>query len=148
MNLSELKSALEQVNSISILLPDGQKVPAHFHLTEAGLLTRHFIDCGGTERIERKINLQLWVANDFDHRLSPIKLKGILSLAEKKIGLGDLPVEVEYQQETVGKYLLSFDGKNFVLESTITDCLAKDKCAVEEQETISSEQCQPGGGCC
>lgn len=144
MNLSALKEALDKVENISIKLPDGSFVPAHFHLTEAGLITRHFIDCGGVERIERKINLQLWVADDYEHRLSPMKCKGILRMAERKIGFPDLLVEIEYQKETVGKYQLDFDGQFFLLKGTITDCLAKDKCGVPTQKT----ECTPNSGCC
>lgn len=144
MNLQELKSALEKVQNLEIKLPNGTYVPPHFHLTEAGLITRHFIDCGGTERIERKINLQLWVANDFEHRLTPLKFKGILALAERKIGFANLPVEIEYQQDTVGKFDIAFDGQSFELKNTLTDCLAKDKCNIPAAET----QCAPGGDCC
>jgi hypothetical protein len=56
-------------------LPDASRVPEHFHITEIGRIQRHFVDCGGTERMENRINFQLWVANDYDHRLSPEKLK-------------------------------------------------------------------------
>jgi len=148
MNLEALKSALDQVKQLVIKTEDGEHIPLHFHLTEAGLITRHFIDCGGTVRIERKINLQLWVADDIDHRLSPLKLRSILSMAEKKIGFGNLHVEVEYQQNTINKYQLDFNGEQFILVSTMTDCLAKDKCGVEEKVLQENTQCTPGGGCC
>jgi hypothetical protein len=148
MNLEELKAALGQVDQLTIKTIEGNIIPKHFHLTEAGLITRHFIDCGGTERVEKKINLQLWVADDTDHRLTPIKLKGILNMAAKKIGFTNLPIEVEYQQQTINKYALSFDGESFHLTSTMTECLAKDKCGVEEKVMQQEPQCTPGGGCC
>ena len=147
MKLEALKSALKQLNEIQIKTPDGETIPAHFHLTEAGLLTRHFIDCGGTERILKSINLQLWVADDLEHRLSPMKLNGILGMAEKKLGLTNLTVEVEYQQNTIQKYHLDFDGAVFHLVPTQTDCLAKDKCGIEEAPA-AEKSCTPGGGCC
>ena len=60
-------------------------VPAHFHITEVGNIMRNFIDCGGVQRQENKINLQLWVDSDTDHRLKPTNLLNILQLAEKTV---------------------------------------------------------------
>ena len=69
MTLNELKAALKGLPDLKFILPNGQFIPAHFHITEVGLNTRHFIDCGGTERIEKKVNLQLWVEDaDKEHR--------------------------------------------------------------------------------
>jgi hypothetical protein len=39
-------------------------VPEHFHVTEVGVVTKDFIDCGGTVRHEKVANFQLWDAND------------------------------------------------------------------------------------
>lgn len=54
MKLSEVKQALLSIESLTFLLPEGVQVPAHFHVTEVGMITRHFIDCGGKERLEKK----------------------------------------------------------------------------------------------
>lgn len=54
MKLSEVKQALTNLESVTFVLPDGTQVPAHFHVTEVGANTRHFIDCGGQERLEKK----------------------------------------------------------------------------------------------
>jgi len=35
------------------MLENGTMVPEHFHVTEVGVVTKHFIDCGGTVRNER-----------------------------------------------------------------------------------------------
>ena len=115
MKLSEVKSALEDLQDVNFQIPSGELVPAHFHVTEVGEVTKHFIDCGGTVRHEKVANFQLWEANDYDHRLKPQKLKNIISLSERTLGLGDLEVEVEYQSSTIGKYDLDFDGQNFLL---------------------------------
>ena len=48
MTLAEIKSALQTLETISFKLPDGSLVPSHFHVTEVGKVTKHFIDCGGT----------------------------------------------------------------------------------------------------
>ena len=41
-------------------LPNGNKVSNHFHVTEVGEITKHFIDCGGKERVEKVVNFQLF----------------------------------------------------------------------------------------
>lgn len=158
MKLSELETVLKDLQSITIFKPDGGFVPQHFHVTEIGLIDKKYIDCGGTVRVERKIGFQLWEADDFDHRLTPQKLQSIIDLSKDTLTLPDEEIEVEYQGATIGKYNLDFDGHYFHLRSTLTDCLAPDKCGVPEQKTkvnlrdLSSSTagggCTPGSGCC
>ncbi|MDP4989083.1 MAG: DUF6428 family protein, partial [Polaribacter sp.] len=74
MKLSEVKSVLQNLQTIGFQLPDQSLVPSHFHVTEVGEITKRFIDCGGTVRKETVVNFQLWNANDYDHRLHPEKL--------------------------------------------------------------------------
>jgi hypothetical protein len=155
MKLSQAKSILNNVKSIGFQLPDGSLVPKHFHVTEVGKITKHFIDCGGTVRNETVANFQLWNAADYDHRLHPEKLLDIIELSEKIIGLEDLEIEVEYQAETIGKYGLEHNGEHFLLVNKQTDCLAKDKCGIPAEkpkvkmnDLSSANSCTPGGGCC
>ncbi len=157
MRLSEFKKQLNDVSELNFILPNGNKVPEHFHITEVGQVTKNFIDCGGTVRNEKVVNFQLWEANDFDHRLAPEKLKSIIALSENKLGLEDAEIEVEYQSDTIGKYGIEFNGKNFNLVSKFTNCLASDKCGIPEEklkvnlsELQSKKQgcCTPGSGCC
>lgn len=153
MKLSGVKASLEQIHSVNFLLPGGQRVPEHFHVTEVGLISKKFIDCGGTIRNESVITMQLFVANDYDHRLSAEKLKSIIELSERGLGLDDLEVELEYQAGTIGIYGLSFDGNNFNLIPKQADCLAKDKCGIpteKPKKQLSELQscCTPGGSCC
>ncbi|MES2448661.1 MAG: DUF6428 family protein [Bacteroidota bacterium] len=155
MKLSEVKNILSTVETVNFKLEDGTMVPEHFHVTEVGAVSKHFIDCGGVERKENKANFQLWDANDFEHRLKPGKLLSIIALSEKVLGLEDLEIEVEYQSTTIGKYSLSFDGKDFVLVNMQTACLATDACGIPpEKQKIKLTQlptanvCTPGGGCC
>ena len=150
MKISEFKAYLSSVEEITFVLPNGSYIPPHFHLTEVGSLTKKFIDCGGTSREESKINFQLWKADDFDHRLAPAKALGIIKDAEEKLGLHDSELEVEYQSETIGKYNLSFTNGQFLLIPTKTDCLAKEKCGIEEPGSIpvSSSSCSPESVCC
>ena len=157
MRLSEFKKQLSNTSDLSFVLPNGTKVPEHFHVTEVGQITKHFIDCGGTVRDEKTVNFQLWEANDFDHRLAPKKLMDIIDLSEKKLGLQDAEIEVEYQSDNIGKYGIEFNGKNFSLTAMQTNCLASDKCGIPPEKlkvNLSDLQnqpkaaCTPGGKCC
>jgi len=155
MKLSEIKPLLTKHKELSFQLPDGTLVPEHFHVTEVGKVARHFIDCGGTERKEEAINFQLWVADDYSHRLHPEKLLHIIELSEKILGLNDAPIEVEYQGKTIQRFGLVFDGERFLLTGKQTDCLAKENCGIPEKKpalkkvsTPSGGACTPGGGCC
>ena len=156
MTLSEIKNHLKNIQKIGFQLPDGSLVPHHFHVTEVGKITKNFIDCGGTLRHEEYANFQLWNANDYDHRLHPEKLIEIIALSEKILKIKDLEIEVEYQGATIGKYGLDFDGTNFLLINTHTDCLAKDNCGIpEEKQKVAlsaietpASSCDPSNGCC
>ena len=154
MILSEVQKALENLSQIQFILPNGQIVSNHFHVTEIGEVTKKFIDCGGTIRQEAVVNFQLWEADDYDHRLAPQKLMNIINLSIDKLGLQDLEIEVEYQSDTISKYGLSFDGISFILTQKFTDCLAPDKCGVpiEKQKLklseINASSCTPSSGCC
>lgn len=157
MKLSQIKSELKKLNTIAFQLPNDDLVPSHFHVTEVGKVSKHFIDCGGTVRNEEVANFQLWEANDYDHRLHPEKLIHIIELSEKVLGLPDLEIEVEYQMEnTIGKYNLGFDGTNFLLTSKQTDCLAKDHCGIPADKIKAkigewkekAPCCAPDSGCC
>lgn len=157
MKLSEIKKQLQNAVDLKFELPNGTYVPEHFHVTEVGVINKHFIDCGGVVRNEKVANFQLWNANDTDHRLKPAKLLNIIALSEKILGMEDLEVEVEYQSETIGKYGLEFNGKNFVLTSKQTDCLAKDNCGIPQEKLkvkladlqyTKQSCCSPGDKCC
>lgn len=157
MKLSEIKNHLNNLETIAFQLPNGELVPNHFHVTEVGKITKHFIDCGGIVRNEEVVNFQLWNANDYDHRLHPEKLVKIIELSEKVLEIRDLEIEVEYQGDTIGKYALDFDGKNFQLVTKQTDCLAKDNCGIPEgmQKVNLSDLdakdvscCDPASNCC
>ncbi|KFF00338.1 hypothetical protein IX39_06675 [Chryseobacterium formosense] len=157
MKLSEIKQILQSVENVEFQLENGRFVPEHFHVTEIGMVTKNFIDCGGTIRKEEKVNFQLWNANDYEHRLKPAKLLHIIQLSEEKLGIEDSEIEVEYQDKTIGKYDLEFNGNNFILKNKLTACLAEDACGIpaEKQKLnlrdLSGKQdicCTPNSGCC
>lgn len=157
MRLSQVKALLPTLENVAFKLESGTFVPEHFHVTEVGMVTKSFIDCGGTIRNEKWVNFQLWNANDFDHRLKPAKLLNIIELSEKQLGIEDAEIEVEYQSDTIGKYSLAFDGTNFILQSKTTACLASNKCGIPQEkqkiklsklQTENTSCCSPESDCC
>jgi Family of unknown function (DUF6428) len=156
MKLSQAKNIIKSLDVVNFIFPDGTSLPEHFHVTEVGLITKNFIDCGGTVRKETVVNFQLWEANDFEHRLKPNKLLNIIELSERVLGIEDFEIEVEYQTQTIGKYDLDFNGTDFILLNKKTACLAQDQCGIpaEKQKVklsdIKVEQscCAPSGNCC
>lgn len=157
MNLNEIKEILTSLDAVVFQLPTKSFVPEHFHVTEVGMITKNFIDCGGKVREEKVINFQLWEAADYDHRLAPSKLVNIIELSEKVLKINpELEIEVEYQSDTIGKYGLDFDGSNFQLTSKTTACLASDSCGIPVEKLKknlvelgpTNATCTPGGGCC
>jgi hypothetical protein len=104
MKLSELKEHLLTTSELNFILPNGNRVPKHFHVTEVGQVTKNFIDCGGTIRKEQTVSLQLWEAGDYDHLLAPQKLASIINLSEKSLGIEDAEIEVEYQSDTISPH--------------------------------------------
>lgn len=157
MKLSEIKAILPSLDNVEFKLENGTFVPEHFHVTEVGQIEKNFIDCGGVIRKEKTVNFQLWNANDFEHRLKPGKLLNIIKLSEEKLRIEDSEIEVEYQNETIGKYDLDFDGKVFVLKNKETACLAQDACGIPTEKVhknlseltpTATSSCSPNSGCC
>jgi hypothetical protein len=157
MKISELKNHLANLSSLNFKLPNGIDIPAHFHLTEIGLITKDFVDCGVSIHHEKWATMQLWVASDVDHRLQPSNLLKIIDNSVKIIGTEDLEVEVEYQTDTVGRYGLDFKDNYFLLTVKYTDCLAQDKCGIptEKPKILMSDRssekqscCSPNSNCC
>jgi hypothetical protein len=157
MKLSELKSILRSQPSAypRFHLPDGDQIPAHFHITEVGHVTKRFIDCGGVlhDRIDSCL-LQTWLGNDVDHRLNAGTFAKILDLGAKVLPHDDLEVEVEYDCCVVAQYPIvsaSVAGEFVELQlgEKKTDCLAKRRRESEGACCGSSEQTQGAvSSCC
>ena len=159
MNTSEFIAALRAHadKQISLLLPDGGFVPAHFHITEVGHVTKRFIDCGGTRRELETCLLQTWVHDDVDHRLSAGKLAAIFDKAGDVLPHHDLPVEIEYEDYVVAQFPVEgaeiIDGLlTFRLGLKHTDCLARGICLPGEcapkPQALPTTCCTPGSKCC
>lgn len=157
MKLSEIKKILSTLSTVEFQLEDGRFVPENFHVTEVGQILKNFIDCGGVMRHEKVINFQLWNADDYEHRLKPGKLLHIITLSEEKLGIEDGEIEVEYQNTTIGKYDLDFNGEIFILKNKTTACLAQDTCGLPVEKRITNVSdlspnqtscCTPNSNCC
>lgn len=153
MKLSEFKTALDQNpgKSLAILLPSGNNLPAHFHITEVGRTEKRFVDCGGKSRHLAFASLQVWVADDVDHRLPASKLSAIIEKAGDILGTDDPELQFECQEGTIG--LFSVKGSEardgsivFELANKQTACLALEVCVPDSQEEESC--CGNGSNCC
>lgn len=136
ITVKKLRELLATDSPMNIMLPSGEFVPEHFHVTEVGLVRKIFIDCGGTWRRTNSCVLQVWTAHDTDHRLSSGKLAKIFEAAKVVLLTEDvLLVEIEYGSEFVSQYPVTDvevtpKGLLFVLGGKHTECLAPDKCGV------------------
>ena len=149
MKLKEFKERLQtHINDgdeLLFRLEDGTLIPPYFHITEMGMKIKHFVDCGGVAITEECINFQIWTADDFDHRLTSQKLLELIGKNEGLFGKTNLEIEMEYQTNTIGSYTLEesdYPNALFTLKSKKTNCLAPDKCGIENK----TKECGPS--CC
>ncbi|MEM6257756.1 MAG: DUF6428 family protein [Planctomycetota bacterium] len=138
MQLSELTHALNHYPDagLAFVLPDGSQVAPHFHVTEVGRVRKDFIDCGGTLRQSDTCVLQVWVANDVDHRLEAGKLGTIIALGRDLLQGTDLPVEIEYDVGVITQFGIdAIEAKENLITLKLsgkhTDCLAPDQCGID-----------------
>jgi hypothetical protein len=151
MTLQEFKNSLENRSDLSFIIENGIKIPAYFHITEMGVKTKYFMDCGGVMRKDSKITFQLWTSDDYEHRLSCYKLSAIIKKAESLINedLDNLEIEMEYQDYTIGVYSVNLIDDKYILEPTLTDCLAKEACGIDlPKQEIEKSECCTSDGCC
>ena len=151
MTLRSLQNALEANPGRfpRFVLPDGDYIPAHAHVTEVGYVVRNFIDCGGLTGMEEKVVLQTHVGSDADHRLRSDRFATILQLGSRMIPRGDLDVDVEYDCCVVAQYPIAEaapDGEhlNLILQRGRTQCRARE---LRESETATG-CCATSATCC
>jgi hypothetical protein len=150
MTLHDLENALEANPELfpRFVLPDGEYIPAHAHVTEVGHVVRNFIDCGGLTGKEEKIVLQTHVGGDTDHRLRSDRFARILQLGNRVIPNADLDVDVEYDccvvaQYPIGEAAPDGDHLNLILRRSRTQCRARER---RVSETASC--CTTSAACC
>lgn len=158
MTLFALKSLLSAHadHVFRLRLPDGGPVPVSFHVTELGRVHKTFLDCGGTLRESTVCQLQIWVGEDYDHRIETRKLSGILEKGKSLLPDESVPVEIEYEDRVISQYTI---GSHEVTEDTVilclahkhTECLAPELCGLPSFRLPAidgkSGCCGPGGAC-
>src|SRR4051812_8659892 len=151
MKLSELQSILEKHPETfpRFILPDGDLIPAHAHITEVALVVRQFVDCGGVTGREKKIVLQTHVGSDIDHRLSSDRFAEILRLGNPVIRSAELDVEVEYDCCVVSQYPVteakpSEEYLDLVLKRGATQCRPSERRKTQAANTC----CSTAAACC
>lgn len=159
MTLAELKSLLTEHSerSFRIALPGGNAVPVSFHVTEVGRLQKTFLDCGGKLREATTCQLQIWVGEDYNHRIETGKMASILHKAKSILSDDSVPVEIEYEDRVISQYTI--EGHNLTAEAVIltlahkhTECLAPELCGLPSPDRLpaidSKSPCRVPTGCC
>ena len=159
MKLSELKSLLAENadRHFRIRLPDGDAIPQSFHVTEIGHVRKTFLDCGGTRRETETCQLQIWVGEDYDHRIETGKMAGILEAGKSVLPNDSVPVEIEYEDRMISQYTISNheitgDAVILALAHKHTECLAPELCGLPSSNRLpalagKSTCCAPGQTC-
>ncbi|MEO8613933.1 MAG: DUF6428 family protein [Luteolibacter sp.] len=159
MNLSELKSLLTEHSDLNfrIALPDGNAVPVSFHVTEVGRLDKTFLDCGGKLRESTTCQLQVWVGEDYDHRIETRKMASILEKGKALLPDNSIPVEIEYEDRVISQYTI--EGSEVMEDAVVlklahkhTECLAPELCGLPALNRLPSigdkSPCCGPSGCC
>ncbi|MEN8785447.1 MAG: DUF6428 family protein [Akkermansiaceae bacterium] len=135
MNFSEFHQLLDSHpdHGITLSLPDGTQAPPHFHITEVGAIAKAFLDCGGKHHAENFCVLQVWVADDYEHRIQAGKLAAILNEARKLLDSTEIPVEFEHEAPVLTRlpirsHAIDESMITFFLHLKEADCLAKELC--------------------
>jgi hypothetical protein len=127
--------------NLRFILPTGTKIPIHAHITEVARIEKKFIDCGGTFRTETLCRLQLWFAEDTDHRATAGMLNKILEKSASFLETDDMEVDVEYEAPFVSQFPITDiavenDAVTLRLGSKHTACLAEDRCLPPQPKSI------------
>ncbi len=157
MNLTELKSLLTEHSDrhFRIALPDGNAVPVSFHVTEVGRVQKTFLDCGGKLRESITCQLQVWVGEDYQHRIETGKMAMILEKGKAYLPDESIPVEIEYEDKVISQYTIV--GHELTDEAVIlklahkhTECLAMELCGLPDLRLpaiAGKAPCCGSGGC-
>jgi hypothetical protein len=151
MKLSDFGAVLEKYpNTLPrFVLPDGDFIPPHAHVTEVGHVLKNFIDCGGVMGKSETVLLQTHVGQDIDHRLKSDRFAKILQLGGKVLPHDELEVEVEYDCCVVAQYPVaevkpSGEHLDVILGKRQTQCLAN-----ERQKLAGADACcGTAAACC
>jgi len=161
MKVAELKNELNKFpeRNVRFILPTGESVPAHAHVTEVARIDKRFLDCGGTLRNDSFCRLQTWFSDDLAHRLTSGKLAKILDKAGPILQSDELDVDIEHEVGCITQFPLDcveMQPNEVILRlaERHTACLALDKCKPPAPLSDSNpmkfdfRNKQPSQGCC
>jgi hypothetical protein len=147
ISLGDFRQALAASPQLGLRfrLPTGGLTPIHLHLTEVARVEKRYIDCGGIIRTDVSARLQLWAADDTDHRVGCAKALQVLDRGAGLVGATDVPLEVEHDFPFLTVFpvvgsVVEGGERIFLLAAKQADCLAPDVCI--------PNACKPGSGCC
>jgi hypothetical protein len=150
MQLHDLKTVLRKHPETfpRFVLPDGDKIPAHAHVTEVGHALKNFVDCGGMTGKTEAVLLQTHVGDDTEHRLTSERFAKILELGARVLPHDRLDVEVEYDCCVIAQYPIveakpATEHLDLILENKRTQCLAR-----ERAKARSASDCGGVETCC
>src|SRR2546423_1923100 len=153
MKLSDLRAVLEKYPDTlpRFVLPDGDFIPAHAHVTEVGHVSQNFIDCGGVSGKSERVLLQTHVGRDTEHRLTSDRFARILRLGERVLPHDQLEVEVEYDCCVVAQYPVlevnpAGEHLDVVLGRRRTQCLAQERRTAAD--AAAKDCCGTAAACC
>ena len=151
--LQQLVEALNKADGriVRFELPTTSLLTPHVHVTEVARIDKKFVDCGGTVRTESSCRLQIYQADDTEHRITAAKCAQILAKGAGLLGSSALPVEVEAEAPYLSVFPVTasrLEEKQIVLSLGMrhTACLAEDVCFPANLQNKSA--CSPGSGCC
>lgn len=161
MNTSNFISLLEEHQDKSLLFEyaPGMLVGTNYHITEVKHTTIDSVDCGAGTDSWKETVIQLWESPSElgkENYMTSYKALGILKkVGQMKSYEMDAVVKIEYGNtmfHTAQLHVIDFEIKEnkLVIKLTVnpTDCKAKEICGVPETNTIETNSCAPGSGCC
>lgn len=153
LTLQRLVEALNEADGriVRFELPTSSLLSPHVHVTEVARLDKKFVDCGGTLRTDSSCRLQVYQADDTEHRITAAKFAQILAKGAGVLGSSSLPVEVEAEAPYLSVFPViatRLEDKQIVLSLGMRHaaCLAEDVCFPANLQDKSA--CTPGAGCC
>jgi hypothetical protein len=155
MKVSDLRTVLGKYPDTfpRFVLPDGDYIPPHAHVTEVGHVAKNFIDCGGVMGKAESVVLQTHVGSDVDHRLRSDRFAKILELGQRVLPHEELDVEVEYDCCVVAQYPIQSakpagEHLDLILGKRQTQCLAQERRKAATDEATEACCATTAAACC
>lgn len=152
MNVSEFIEFLGSrgASEVVFYLNNGTVFSPHFHISFISKVDKTGFTCEKIPYAEAFVEIQLWVADDVNHRISGDKFLSILSKLDLQAAdlLKDLNIQLDLNGVLSSFSLRQSEGL-LVLNPLKASCPVPELCVVDNvQEEVNSGACKPGSGCC